>query len=65
KSGRPMKQVSIESGYGSSSAFTRAFIRQVGLAPSQWLRKIEAASADVDPHGAAEAEQNGSSSPVS
>lgn len=46
KSGRPMKQVSVEAGYGSSSAFTRAFVRQVGLAPTQWLRKIEAAAAD-------------------
>lgn len=45
KSGRAMKQVSVESGYGSSSAFTRAFIRQVGLPPTQWLRKIEAAAA--------------------
>lgn len=45
KSGRPMKQVSIEAGYSSSSAFTRAFVRQVGLAPTQWLRKIEAAVA--------------------
>ncbi len=48
KSGRPMKQVSVEAGYGSSSAFTRAFIRQVGLPPTQWLRKIEAA-ADAKP----------------
>lgn len=43
KNGRPIKQVCIEAGYGSSSAFTRAFIRQVGEAPTQWLRSIEAA----------------------
>lgn len=40
-----MKQVSLESGYGSSSAFTRAFVRQVGMAPTAWLRNIEAAAA--------------------
>lgn len=37
-----MKQVSAESGYGSSSAFTRAFVRKVGLPPSQWLKNVEA-----------------------
>lgn len=44
KGGRPIKQVCAEAGYGSSSAFTRAFIRQVGMAPTEWLRRIEAAN---------------------
>lgn len=46
KSGRPMKQVSVEAGYGSSSAFTRAFVRNVGLPPSQWLKNLESAHAE-------------------
>ncbi|AEG91467.1 AraC family transcriptional regulator [Ramlibacter tataouinensis] len=45
RSGRAMKQVSAESGYGSSSAFIRAFVRKVGVPPAQWLRQIEDASA--------------------
>lgn len=40
---QPMKQVSVEAGYGSSSAFSRAFVRKVGLPPTQWLKSIEAA----------------------
>ena len=65
KSGRPMKQVSLESGYGSSSAFTRAFIRQVGLAPTQWLRKIEAAAAEVGSRTPAGSEEKRPSRAVS
>lgn len=42
KSGRAMKQVSVESGYGSSSAFIRAFVRKVGVPPSRWLKQFEA-----------------------
>lgn len=42
KSGRPMKHVSVEAGYGSSSAFTRAFTRKVGLPPGEWLKRLEA-----------------------
>jgi AraC-like DNA-binding protein len=38
KSGRPMKQVCLQAGYASSSAFTRAFIRQVGLSPARWRK---------------------------
>lgn len=45
RSGRAMKQVSAESGYGSSSAFIRAFARKVGMPPTQWLRALEAGSA--------------------
>lgn len=41
KSGRAMKQVSLESGYGSSSAFIRAFVRKVGMPPTQWLKKLQ------------------------
>lgn len=46
KSGRAMKQVSAEAGYGSSSAFTRAFVRKVGVPPSQWLKSLETARAE-------------------
>ncbi|MBL0419141.1 AraC family transcriptional regulator [Ramlibacter sp. AW1] len=42
RGGRPIKQVCGESGYGSSSALTRAFIRKVGVPPTEWLRKLEA-----------------------
>lgn len=42
RSGRAVKQVSAEAGYGSSSALTRAFVRKVGMPPSEWLRTLEA-----------------------
>lgn len=42
KSGRAPKQVAVECGYGSPSAFTRAFMRRVGVPPSEWLRQFEA-----------------------
>jgi AraC-like DNA-binding protein len=45
-SGRAMKQVSAEAGYGSSSAFSRAFMRKVGLPPSEWLKNLETAQTD-------------------
>jgi AraC-like DNA-binding protein len=32
-------------GYGSASAFTRAFIRKTGKAPTHWLRNVEADAA--------------------
>lgn len=41
RSGRGMKHVSVEAGYGSSSAFTRAFTRKVGLPPGEWLKRYE------------------------
>lgn len=47
--GRPMKQVSLESGYGSSSAFVRAFSRRVGMPPSRWLKQLESGEAKVPP----------------
>lgn len=37
--GMQMKQVCVEVGYGSSSAFTRAFARKVGASPSDWLKQ--------------------------
>jgi AraC-like DNA-binding protein len=43
KGGRPLKQVCAESGYSSTSALSRAFIRKVGLPPTDWLRSLEAA----------------------
>ena len=53
KSGRAVKQVSAESGYGSSSALTRAFIRKVGMPPSEWLRTLEASHGrDASDHAA-------------
>lgn len=52
KSGRAMKQVSVEAGYASSSAFTRAFIREVGMTPSHWLKQ-----AGAEPHKEALADQ--------
>lgn len=39
RQGMQMKQVSVEVGYGSSSAFTRAFVRKSGCTPSEWLRR--------------------------
>ena len=42
RSGRAMKQVSVETGYASSSAFSRAFIREVGMTPSHWLKQADA-----------------------
>ncbi len=41
RAGRPLKQVAIEVGYGSSSALTRAFIRKIGQPPTRWLREAE------------------------
>ncbi|MBA3774430.1 MAG: AraC family transcriptional regulator [Ramlibacter sp.] len=52
KSGRSVKQVSAEAGYGSSSALTRAFIRKVGAAPSEWLRTLEAREGRDSDHAA-------------
>lgn len=43
RTGRPLKHVAIEVGYGSSSALTRAFIRKIGQPPTHWLRQSQAA----------------------
>lgn len=36
--GMPVKNVALEVGYGSSSTLHRAFVRILGVAPSEWLR---------------------------
>lgn len=38
RTGRSLKQVALDVGYGSASAFTRAFTRKMGCAPTPWLR---------------------------
>ena len=45
RAGRPLKHVALDVGYGSASAFTRAFIRKTGEAPTHWLRNTDAAAA--------------------
>ena len=45
RSGRPLKHVALDVGYGSASAFTRAFIRKTGQAPTHWLAGIDAEAA--------------------
>lgn len=40
RAGRPLKHVSIDVGYGSPSALTRAFSRKLGTSPSAWLRAV-------------------------
>lgn len=40
RAGRPLKHVALEVGYGSSSAFHRAFVREVGQGPSAWLKAL-------------------------
>lgn len=44
RAGRPLKHVALEVGYGSASAFTRAFIRKTGEAPTHWMRNVEPAA---------------------
>ena len=39
RKGRPVALVADEVGYGSQPAFSRAFIREIGIAPSAWLRR--------------------------
>lgn len=40
RSGRPLKHVAMDVGYGSTSAFARVFERKVGQLPSVWLKQI-------------------------
>lgn len=47
KTGRPMKQVCLEAGYASSSALTRAFIRQVGISPVRWRKSTLGPAAET------------------
>ncbi|WP_231380047.1 helix-turn-helix domain-containing protein [Polaromonas sp. CG_9.11] len=35
-----------EAGYGSSSAFSRAFMGRVGLPPGEWLKKTDSPGAE-------------------
>lgn len=37
--GRSVKTVAIDSGYGSVSALTKAFVRETGLPPGRWLKQ--------------------------
>lgn len=37
RSGRPLKHVAMDVGYGSTSAFARVFERKVGQLPSAWM----------------------------
>lgn len=45
RAGRPLKHVSLEVGYGSPSALTRAFVRKMGVSPTIWLKSVEAGTA--------------------
>ena len=38
RSGRPLQQAGLDVGYASTSAFTRAFVRKVGMPPGRWLK---------------------------
>ena len=37
--GHPAKSVALDVGYGGSSALHRAFVRKLGVSPSEWLRQ--------------------------
>ncbi|MGA8786851.1 MAG: AraC family transcriptional regulator [Polaromonas sp.] len=37
--GVPVKRVAVDVGYGSSSTLHRAFVRKLGVSPSDWLRE--------------------------
>ncbi|MEK7438085.1 MAG: AraC family transcriptional regulator [Pseudomonadota bacterium] len=39
RKGRPVALVAEEVGYNSQPAFSRAFIRELGISPSAWIRK--------------------------
>jgi len=43
RKGKSLTRVAEEVGYGSQPAFSRAFIRETGVAPSEWLRQQSAA----------------------
>lgn len=38
KQGRQLKYVADDVGYGSASALSRAFVRKLGMSPTEWLR---------------------------
>lgn len=39
RKGRPLAVVADAVGYGSQPAFSRAFIRETGMAPSEWIKR--------------------------
>ncbi len=39
RGGRALKNVALDLGYGSVSAFSRVFARYVGRTPTAWLRQ--------------------------
>lgn len=41
RKGKPLAVVAEAVGYGSQPALSRAFIRETGVAPSEWLRSVE------------------------
>jgi len=41
RKGRSVALVAEDVGYNSQPAFSRAFIRELGLSPSAWIREIE------------------------
>lgn len=41
RTGRALKHVASDVGYGSPSALTRAFVRMTGSAPRAWLRQVQ------------------------
>jgi AraC-like DNA-binding protein len=45
--GANIATVAAEIGYGSEAAFSRAFKKMVGVAPSEWRRRTDGASRDV------------------
>lgn len=47
RSGRPLKHVAQEVGYGSASALTRAFVRKIGQPPSRWMRREEESAGET------------------
>lgn len=52
RTGRSLKQVAMDVGYGSASAFTRAFTRKMGRSPTPWLKGITVAASGQDARSA-------------
>jgi AraC-like DNA-binding protein len=64
KAGLAMKLASHEAGYASSSAFTRAFQRHVGMTPTHWLQHCAMESAQDAAHQEGEADPGRSTLPL-
>ncbi len=47
RTGKSLKQVALDVGYGSASAFTRAFTRKMGCAPTPWLKGAAGSAQDA------------------